>query len=40
MGWTGRILRVNLTQGRCESEPLNLEWAEHFSDSEDWRRST
>ena len=30
MGWTGRILRVNLTQGRCESEPLNLEWAEQF----------
>ncbi len=30
MSWTGRILRVNLAQGRCESEPLNLEWAEQF----------
>jgi len=30
MGWTGKILRVNLTEGRCESEPLNKDWAEQF----------
>ncbi len=30
MGWAGRILRVNLTEGRCAGEPLNLDWAEQF----------
>ncbi|MCP4472157.1 MAG: aldehyde ferredoxin oxidoreductase family protein [Gammaproteobacteria bacterium] len=27
MSWTRKILRVNLTNGTCESEPLNMEWA-------------
>ena len=26
-GWTGTILRVNLTSGKISREPLNLEWA-------------
>ncbi len=27
MSWTGNILRVNLTEGTVNSEPLNMEWA-------------
>ncbi|GMQ90164.1 MAG: aldehyde ferredoxin oxidoreductase family protein [Gammaproteobacteria bacterium] len=27
MGWTGKILRVNLTEGTCKSEPLNTDWS-------------
>jgi aldehyde:ferredoxin oxidoreductase len=27
MGWTRKILRVNLTEGTCKSEPLNMDWA-------------
>ena len=30
MGWTGRVLRVDLDSGRCEGEPLNQDWAEQF----------
>jgi len=30
MGWTEKILRVNLTEGTCESEPLNMEWAQQY----------
>ncbi|MBT3361808.1 MAG: aldehyde ferredoxin oxidoreductase family protein [Rhodospirillales bacterium] len=30
MSWTGKILRVNLTEGTCESEPLNMEWANQY----------
>ena len=27
MAWIGKILRVNLTKGTCETEPLNMDWA-------------
>lgn len=27
MAWARQILRVNLTKGTCETEPLNMEWA-------------
>ncbi len=30
MGWQGQILRVNLTEGTCTSEPLNMDWAEAY----------
>ena len=30
MGWTRKILRVNLTSGTCTSEPLNMEWANAY----------
>ncbi|MDA1089723.1 MAG: aldehyde ferredoxin oxidoreductase family protein [Proteobacteria bacterium] len=30
MSWTGKILRVNLSKGTCESEPLNMEWAKQY----------
>ncbi len=30
MGWTRKILRVNLSAGTCESEPLNMEWANDY----------
>ena len=30
MGWTGRVLRVDLGRGRCEGEALNQDWAEQF----------
>jgi len=30
MGWAGKILRVDLTAGTCESEPLNRDWAEGY----------
>ncbi|BAL23937.1 aldehyde ferredoxin oxidoreductase family protein [Azoarcus sp. KH32C] len=30
MGWNRKILRVNLTQGTCKEEPLNMEWANDY----------
>ncbi|MCZ6895718.1 MAG: aldehyde ferredoxin oxidoreductase family protein [Gammaproteobacteria bacterium] len=30
MAWTRRILRVNLTEGTCADEPLNMEWAKKY----------
>ena len=30
MGWTRKVLRVNLTAGTCASEPLNMEWADEY----------
>ena len=30
MGWTRKILRVNLTAGTCAVEPLNMEWAQDY----------
>ncbi|MEL6374918.1 MAG: aldehyde ferredoxin oxidoreductase N-terminal domain-containing protein, partial [Pseudomonadota bacterium] len=30
MGWTGKILRVDLTNGTCKDEPLNMEWADKY----------
>ena len=27
MAWTRNVLRVNLTEGRCAAEPLNMQWA-------------
>ncbi len=30
MGWTRKILRVNLTKGTCTSEPLNMQWAQEY----------
>ncbi len=30
MAWTRKILRVNLTTGTCETEPLNMEWAKKY----------
>ncbi len=27
MAWAKRILRVNLTEGTCKAEPLNMDWA-------------
>ncbi|HPQ96974.1 MAG TPA: aldehyde ferredoxin oxidoreductase N-terminal domain-containing protein, partial [Thiolinea sp.] len=30
MGWTQKILRVNLTDGSVKSEPLNREWAHDY----------
>ncbi|WP_142850057.1 aldehyde ferredoxin oxidoreductase family protein [Telmatospirillum sp. J64-1] len=30
MSWTGKILRVNLTEGTCKSEPLNMKWAREY----------
>ena len=30
MSWSGKILRVNLTKGTCQSEPLNMEWAKEY----------
>ncbi len=30
MGWQGKILRVDLTAGTAESEPLNMEWARDY----------
>jgi len=29
-GWTGTVLRVNLTTGSCTKEPLNEEWAADY----------
>ena len=30
MGYTGKILRVDLTKGTCKSEALNMEWAKKY----------
>ena len=30
MGWQKKILRVNLTEGTCKAEPLNMEWAADY----------
>ncbi len=30
MAWIGKILRVNLTEGSCTPEPLNMTWAHHY----------
>ena len=30
MAWQKQILRVNLTTGSCNIEPLNMEWAESY----------
>ncbi len=30
MGWTGNVLRVNLSKGTATSEPLNMEWADKY----------
>jgi len=30
MAWQEKILRVNLTDGTCTSEPLNMDWALDF----------
>jgi aldehyde:ferredoxin oxidoreductase len=30
MSWTGNILRVNLSEGTCATEPLNRQWAKEF----------
>ena len=30
MGWTGKILRVDLAKGTCVDEDLNMEWAEQY----------
>lgn len=30
MSWAKKILRVDLTTGSCNSEPLNMEWARHY----------
>lgn len=29
-GWSGRVLRVNLSTHECHSEPLNMDWARQF----------
>lgn len=30
MAWHGKILRVNLTKGTSQSEPLNMKWADEY----------
>ncbi len=30
MGWTGKILRVNLTTGNITTEPLRMDWARQY----------
>ena len=30
MGWTEKVLRVNLTAGTCVTEPLNMQWANDY----------
>jgi len=30
MSWAQRILRVNLTEGSCKVEPLNMEWVQRY----------
>ena len=30
MGWTRKLLRVDLTAGTCTSEPLNMQWADEY----------
>lgn len=29
-GWTGQLLRINLTEGSIAKEPLNMEWARQY----------
>ncbi len=30
MAWAKKILRVNLTDGTCKNEPLNMDWADKY----------
>ena len=30
MAWTRKILRVDLSNGSCKTEPLNMEWAQQY----------
>ena len=30
MGWNKKLLRVDLTNGTCKSEPLNMQWAQEY----------
>ncbi len=30
MAWTRKVLRINLTEGTCNEEPLNMEWAAQY----------
>jgi aldehyde:ferredoxin oxidoreductase len=30
MGWNRKVLRVNLTEGSCTEEPLNMQWADEY----------
>jgi len=30
MTWAGQILRVDLNEGTCATEPLNMEWAQNY----------
>jgi len=30
MGWNRKVLRVNLTEGTCTDEPLNMQWADEY----------
>ena len=30
MAWQKRVLRVDLTKGTCNEEPLNMEWAMQY----------
>ncbi len=30
MAWAGQVLRVNLSEGACKSEPLNMKWAQAY----------
>ncbi|MCW8915498.1 MAG: aldehyde ferredoxin oxidoreductase family protein [Magnetovibrio sp.] len=30
MSWAKRILRVNLSEGTCQEEPLNMDWANQY----------
>ena len=30
MAWTRNVLRVNLTEGTCTKEALNMEWASQY----------
>ncbi len=30
MSWTRKVLRVNLNEGTCTPEPLNMEWANKY----------
>ncbi len=40
MGWTRKILRIDLTTGNVKSEPLNMDWAGSTSASAVSPRST
>ena len=30
MGWTGKVMRVDLAKGTCTPEDLNMEWADQY----------